>query len=128
MAGTLFTFVVLEGWQQSVEVDLVSGQNAELVLRAWIERHGDEVALALEFEVLSDQEFLVLDIIDGNGEIGKTANHDQIVAIAREGHTEALESGAHLEFSDGSLGGHGVDLAAWLETRLGGSDQVVVVA
>lgn len=77
--------------------------------------------------VISNQELLRFEIVDRDEEVGETSDDKQVLAIAREGETDAFEGGLHLEISDEPLAWHLVDVAAWVETTLSGSYQPMVV-
>ena len=118
---------VLEGRQDGVELDFVLREDGKLVLRAWVELYAKELFAELELLFLSDKEFLSLNIVNGNVEVGQTTNDDKVLAVAREGKADTLKRRVHLEISDDLLAWHLEDLAARLEAALGRSDQPIVV-
>ena len=81
---------VLEGRQDGVELDFVLREDGKLILRARVELYAKELLAELELLFLSNKEFLGLNIVNGNVEVGQTTNDDKVLAVTREGKADTL--------------------------------------
>ena len=60
----------LESWENGVELNLLLGEDAELILRSGVEFDSDEVVPVLQLVLLSDEEFLAFQVVDRDIEVG----------------------------------------------------------
>ncbi len=111
------------------EVNAVSTKNSELIV---IDRVKFDFLIVLRltrqlYLWLNCDLLVLLNVKDGDAEIGYPANHKEIATVPREHHIQHLDGGVCLETSHKLLAGVPEDVHFWVQTVVCSCDKVLVV-